>query len=111
MTFEEIQKVIEGMLAVQRDIQEKQLKNTETLDRLSNQQIKIDETLDRLSIKIENLTENVSHLNVISQRHQDRFAQFYGYQQTAETDRLQLLESQRRIESRLDQIEGKLDAR
>ena len=121
MTFEEIQKVIEGMLAVQRDIQEKQIKTTETLNRVSQQQIKTTETLervsqqqiknsetiDRLSIKIENLTENVSNLNIVSQRHQDRFGQFYGYHQSAETERLQLLENQRRLEK----IEDKLDAR
>lgn len=111
MTFEEIQKIIEGMLAVQRDIQEKQIKTTETLDRVSQQQIKNSETINRLSIKIENLTENVSNLNVVSQRHQDRFGQFYGYHQSAETERLQLLENQRRIERRLEKIEDKLDAR
>ena len=34
MTPEEIQQTIEGMLAIQRDIQERQLKNTEAIEQL-----------------------------------------------------------------------------
>ena len=35
MTPEEIQQTIEGMLAVQRDIQERQLRNTEAIEQLN----------------------------------------------------------------------------
>ncbi len=116
MTYEEIQKIIEGMLSVQRDIQENQINSSERLkaidsrlDRMSELQSQTDAKLDRLSVKIDNLTENVSNLNIISQRHEDRFTQFYGYHQAADRDRLNLLESQRRIERRLEKIEDKLD--
>ena len=74
-------------------------------------QRRTDERIDRLSVKIANLTENVSNLNVVSQRFQDRFDRFYGYHQTAETDRYRLFEVQNRIEARLARIEDKLDAR
>ncbi|MEN9520185.1 MAG: hypothetical protein RLZZ381_2773 [Cyanobacteriota bacterium] len=125
MTFEEIQKIIEGMLAVQRNIQDADLRLQEKLDRVAEQQLKSDlkleklaqnqiesdYKLDRLSDKIDNLTENVSNLNIISQRHEDRLTQSYGYHQTAESDRLRLFEVQNRIERRLDRIERKLDAR
>jgi chromosome segregation ATPase len=118
MTFEEIQTVIEGMLAVQRDIQENQINSNERfkdldlrLERITQLQSQTDAKIDRLSAKIDNLTENVSNLNIVSQRHEDRFTQYYGYHQSADSDRLNLLESQRRIERRLDRIEDKLDAR
>jgi hypothetical protein len=50
MTFEEIQKIIEGMLAVQRNIQDADLRLQEKLDRVAEQQLKSDLKLDSHSL-------------------------------------------------------------
>lgn len=118
MTFEEMQAIIQGMLAVQRDLQEGQMKLQEsqkTFDenqkKLLESQAQTDQKIDRLTEKIDNLSDQVGHLNVVSQRHEDRFTQFYGYHQSSESDRLHIRETQNQIVARLDAIEDKLDAR
>ena len=72
MTFEEIQKTLEGMLQIQKDIQMQQLKNHEAISQLTERQ-------DRNDQQIALLTENISNLNIISQRHENRLTQLYGY--------------------------------
>ncbi len=116
MTFEEIQKTLEGMLQVQKDIQMQQLKNQDAIARLTERQAQISTRQDRndqqialLTEKIALLTENISNLNVISQRHENRISNLYGYQMSAETDRLNIMQNLLEIQRRLNNIENKLD--
>ena len=111
MTPEEIQQTIEGMLAVQRDIQEKQLRNTEAIEQLD---IRLNRITQQQEINLQNialLTENISNLNIISQRHENRLTQLYGYQMSADTDKLNIMQNLNDIKRRLNNIENKLDAR
>jgi hypothetical protein len=63
MTPEEIQQTIEGMLSVQRDIQERQLRNTEAIEQLGAR-------IDRVSQQQEINLQAIALLteNIISQR-------------------------------------------
>ena len=103
MTFEEIQKTLEGMLQVQKDIQMQQLKNQDAIAQLTARQ-------DRNDQQIALLTENISNLNIISQRHENRLSNLYGYQMSADTDRLNIMQNLLEIKGRLDNIEDKLNA-
>lgn len=87
MTFEEIQEILNGMLKIQQDIQIQQVKNTDA---------------------ITNLTENIANLNVVSQRHENRLTALYGYQQTADSDRLNIMQGLLDIKKRLNSIEEKI---
>ena len=111
MTPEEIQQTIEGMLAVQRDIQEKQLRNTEAIQQLDIRLNRISQQQEINIQAIALLTENISNLNIISQRHENRLTQLYGYQMSADTDKLNIMQNLNDIKRRLNNIENKLDAR
>ncbi len=77
MTPEQIQEQIEGMLAVQRELQESQL---------------------RQQTQIEALLE-------LSKTHEKRFAQFYGYHQAAAGDQSHLEEEVIDLKMRIKQLE------
>ena len=98
MTFEEMQQIIEGMLRVQRQIQENQLKHDEKI-------AVIDERLARITEKMDNLTENVENLNTISQRHENRLTYLYGYDMQAEANLLDIRQKMLNLERRVGKIE------
>jgi hypothetical protein len=104
MTFEEIQEILNRMLKIQQDIQFQQVKNTDAIARIDKQQEKNIQAISQL-------TENISNLNVVSQRHENRLSQLYGYQQTADSDRLNIMQGVLDIKRRLTSIEEKIDAR
>jgi hypothetical protein len=104
MTFEEIQEILNRMLKIQQDIQFQQVKNTDAIARIDEQQEKNIQAISQL-------TENISNLNVVSQRHENRLSQLYGYQQTADSDRLNIMQGVLDIKRRLTSIEEKIDAR
>ncbi len=117
MTFDEIEKIFEGMLKIQQDIQVQQVKNTETIARIGERQEGIAEQQERITEQqekneraIARLTENVDNLNIVSQRHEDRLTYLYGYQQTADTDRLNIMQGVNDIRRRLNNIEERLNA-
>ena len=118
MTFEEIQKTLEGMLQVQKDIQLQQLKTHEVIAQLTERQDRNDKAIARLTETQEKneqqialLTENISNLNIISQRHENRLTQLYGYQMSADSDRLNIMQNLLEIKMRLNSIEDKLNSR
>ncbi|MUL35335.1 hypothetical protein [Gloeocapsopsis dulcis] len=84
MTSEEIQKAIEGTLAVQRKLQNTQLITRE---------------------EIADLKESTRNLNEISQRHERRIEQLLGYSITGEGDRLDLLQRLMTLERRVSRLE------
>ena len=86
MTPEEIQRTIEGMLAVQRELQNTQLVTRE---------------------EIADLKESTKNLNEISQRHERRIEQLIGYSITGDSDRLDNLERIQQLERRVRKLEEK----
>jgi hypothetical protein len=91
MTPEEIQQTIEGMLAIQRELQ--------------NSQLEFRESLVQLRIDIADLKESTRNLNEISQRHERRIEQLLGYSITGEGDRLDLLQRLMTLERRVSRLE------
>jgi hypothetical protein len=119
MTPEEIRNTIEQMLAVQREIQESQIRNTDHIDRVDLQiqenarQIQENVALIRNDREdIRSLKEDIGTLVVeiskltVDQR--EKFNQFYGYHQSADSDRLNLLERVMKMEREISQIKRQL---
>jgi hypothetical protein len=100
MTPEEIQKTIEGMLAVQRELQEGQLKLQETQQQIQAEQQQLQEgqmqMLDALSRLIE-----------VSNRHERRLEQLIGYSITQESDHLTLTERVIALEQQVKKLQEK----
>ncbi|PSF33165.1 hypothetical protein C7H19_20380 [Aphanothece hegewaldii CCALA 016] len=92
MTGEEIQKTIEQMLAVQKELQESQI-------RLKDQQERERETISIL-------VEEIFKLVALNNQHENRINQLIGYSITEESDRLTLMERLMRVEQRLEQLEN-----
>ena len=126
MTPEEIQSTLEQMLAVQRQIQESQIKNTDNIARLEQQvqengrliqenaqQIQENAALirnDREDIRslkddIRTLVGEIAKLTV-DQR--EKFNQFYDYHQAADSDRLNIVERLIKVEQEILEIKRKL---
>ncbi|MDJ0680125.1 MAG: hypothetical protein QNJ18_09720 [Xenococcaceae cyanobacterium MO_167.B52] len=126
MTPEEIQSTLEQMLAVQRQIQESQIKNTDNIARLeqqvqanaqqiqeNTQQIQENAALirnDREDIRslkddIRTLVGEIAKLTV-DQR--EKFNQFYDYHQAADSDRLNIVERLIKVEQEILEIKRKL---
>lgn len=92
MTPEEIQRMIEGMLAVQKGLQDSQLQFSSNLDTISQD--------------ISELRQSVSDLKEVSQRHERRIEQLLGYSITGESDRLDMVERLMDLEQRINRLEG-----
>ena len=120
MTPEEIQKNIEGMLAVQRELQEGQLKLQETQQQLQaeQQQLQATQKKDRetieqmLSVQRDlqerqmQLLDAVSRLVEVSNRHERRIEQLIGYSITQESDHLTLTERVIALEQQVKKLQG-----
>ncbi|HAG80287.1 MAG TPA: hypothetical protein DCL61_03730 [Cyanobacteria bacterium UBA12227] len=93
MTFEEIQKTIEGMLAVQRDLQESQIRLTEQSQRQQ-------QTLERQQGILDQLAEQ-------SQRQQRILDQLIGYSINQESGQLDLQEQLLALQRRIERLEDR----
>ena len=140
MTPEEIRNTIEQMLAVQRQIQESQLRNTDNIARLEMQveangkliesnakqieanakQIEangelIEENKNLLRESIRSNRENinilVAEISKLTVDQKEKFNQFYGYHQSADSDRLDIMERLIKVEREVAQIKQKLGDR
>ncbi len=119
MTPEEIRNTIEQMLSVQREIQESQIRNTDNIARVDLQiqenarQIQENVALIRNNGEdIRSLKEDIGTLVVeiakltVDQR--EKFNQFYGYHQSADSDRLNIVERLIKMEQEIIQIKRQL---
>ena len=112
MTPEEIKSTIEQMLAVQRQIQESQIKNTDNIARLE-QQVQENakfirsnrEDISSLKDEIRTLVAEIAKLTV-DQR--EKFNQFYGYHQSADSEHLNIIERLIKLEQEIVQIKQQL---
>lgn len=112
MTAEEMQRIIEGMLAVQRELQSSQLKlletttaNAEAIRELRETTTANAEAIRELRLETRDLKESTQQLNEISQRHERRMEQLIGYSITGESDRLDVLGRLQSLERRMRKLE------
>lgn len=126
MTPEEIKNTIEQMLVVQREIQESQVRNTDNIARVD---LQIQENARQIQENARQIQENVALIRndregirslkedigtlvveiaklTVDQR--EKFNQFYGYHQSADSDRLNLLERVMKMEQEITQIKRQL---
>ena len=106
MTFDEMQKIIEGMLVVQRELQESQLefKASQLEFKASQQEFRASqeaqrEVLDELIQKYGDLAEQ-------SIRQKEILDRLIGYSLTNESDHLNLEEKLKALEGRIKRIEN-----
>lgn len=93
MNSEEIQNAIAGMLSVQRELQNTQLRSSQEFAALKD--------------SISELKQSISDLNEISRRHERRIEQLIGYSITGESDRLDILSRILEAERRINRLEKK----
>ena len=102
MTPEEIQRTIEGMLAVQRELQNSQFKLQEESQRQREDFNLLREESQRQREDINVLVQSIGQLLEVSNRHERRIEQLVGYSITSDSDRLdvqqQLLDLAKRVE-------------
>ena len=106
MTPEEIKNTLEQMLAVQRQIQESQIKNTDNIARLEQQVQANTDNIARLEQQVqanreqiqelirsnrEDISTLVREIAKLTVDQREKFNQFYGYHQAADSDRLNIL--------------------
>lgn len=84
MTFDEIQKTIEGMLGVQKELQNSQLRFAESLTELR---------------------ESVADLKEVTQSHERRIEQLIGYSIIGEGERLDVIQRLQNLERRVNRLE------
>ncbi len=119
MTPEEIKSTIEQMLAVQRQIQESQIRNTDNIARLEQQVQENAKLIQENAALIRNDREDISSLKddirtlvaeiaklTVDQR--EKFNQFYGYHQSADSERLNIIERLIKVEQEIAQIKQQL---
>ena len=121
MTFEEIQKTIERMLAVQKELQEGQpmIQEAQARDReqieqmlaltrdLQERQIQLQDAQERERETIGIMVEEMNRLIEVSNRHERRIEQLIGYSITNEGEHLDIEERFRALEARVQRLEGR----
>jgi uncharacterized protein (DUF342 family) len=116
MTPEEIRNTIEQMLAVQRQIQESQIRNTDNIARLELQVQANAELIQAQNRQFQEFTRSnredistlVAEIAKLTVDQREKFNQFYGYHQAADSDRLNLLERLIKVEQEIAQIKQQL---
>jgi chromosome segregation ATPase len=120
MTPEEIQSTIEGMLAVQRELQNSQLKlqeesqrqreNFNLLREESQRQREnfnlLREESQRQREDINVLVQSIGQLLEVSNRHERRIEQLVGYSITSDSDRLDLQQQLLDLTKRVEKLEN-----
>jgi len=113
MTFEEMQNIIEGMLAVQRELQESQLslKESQLEFRASQEEFRASQEAFRASQEaqrdiLHELIQKYGDLAEQSIRQKEILDRLIGYSLTNESDHLNLEEKLRALEARMKRLEN-----
>lgn len=110
MTFEEMQKTIEGMLAVQRQLHESQMQLQESQLELRERQLRFQETQEQdretLRATLQVITEEMNRFIERSNRNERRIEQLIGYSITNESEHLDIEQRFRNLEARLRELEN-----
>ena len=107
MTFEEMQKIIEGMLSVQRELQESQLQLKESQVELKERQLKFEESQETQKFVLDELIHKYGDLAEHSIRQREILDRLIGYSLTNESDHLNLEEKLQALEARIKRFENK----
>ncbi|MGB5769965.1 MAG: hypothetical protein WBM32_08870 [Crocosphaera sp.] len=106
MTFEEIQKTIEGMLAVQRQLQESQMQLHSRQMQLQESQLELREAQEREKETLQVMIEEMNRFIERSNRNERRIEQLIGYSITNESEHLDIEQRFRNLEARLSDLEN-----
>lgn len=106
MTFEEMQKIIEGMLAVQRELQESQLQFKESQLELKESQEEFRASQEAQRDVLNELIQKYGDLAEQSIRQKEILDRLIGYSLTNESDHLNLEEKLQALEARIKRIEN-----
>ena len=107
MTFEEMQKIIEGMLSVQRELQDSQLKLKESQFELKERQLKFEESQEAQKFVLDELIQKYGDLAEHSIRQREILDRLIGYSLTNESEHLNLEEKLQALETRIKRFEEK----
>ena len=107
MTFEEMQKIIEGMLSVQRELQDSQLKLKESQLELKERQLKFEESQEAQKAVLDELIQKYGDLAEHSIRQREILDRLIGYSLTNESEHLNLEEKLQALETRIKRFEEK----
>ncbi|NET61806.1 MAG: hypothetical protein F6K47_38515 [Symploca sp. SIO2E6] len=99
MTFEEMQKIIERMLSVQRELQESQLE-------LKERQLKFEESQENQKFVLDELIHKYGDLAEHSIRQREILDRLIGYSLTNESDHLNLEEKLQALDARIKRFEN-----
>lgn len=105
MTFEEMQKIIEGMLAVQRDLQESQLQFKESQLELKERQLNFAKSQETQKQVLDELVQRYGDLAQQSIRQKEILDQLIGYSLTNESEHLNLEEKLQALDARMKRLE------
>ena len=123
MTPEEIRNTIEQMLAVQRQIQENQIRNTDNIARL---ELQVQANAQQIQANAQQIQENAQQIQELTRSNREdiktlvieiakltvdqkeKFDQFYGYHQSSDSERLDIVERLIKVEQEVAQIKRKL---
>ncbi len=105
MTFEEIQQMLELLLAVQREIQESQLRNREDINLLIEQSRQSREDINLLIEQSRQSREDINLLIEQSRQQNKNIERLIGYSITVESDHLDLEERFATLERRVKKLE------
>jgi hypothetical protein len=106
MSPEEIQRTIEGMLAIQRELQNSQFKLQEESQRQREDFNLLREESQRQREDIKILVQSIEQLLEVSNRHERRTEQLLGYSITSESDRLDLQQQLLDLRKRVERLEN-----
>ena len=120
MTPEEVEKTIQQMLAIQRQIQETQLNAEQKISDLSDKVEGLSDNVAGLFDLVEGLSNNISGLYEISKTHSEaiaalienskqqdrRLEQLIGYSITAASERLDMAERMRIMENKVKKLQN-----
>lgn len=106
MTFEEFQSEIERMLAVQRSLQESQLRLQSNLEQMQANLALIDNKIERVADNHLQAEVRMNRLEASIERHERLIDRLIGYSLTNETDHLNLEERMMQLEQRMREIRG-----
>lgn len=106
MTPEEIEKTIEQMLGIQRQIQESQLNAEQKISDLSDQVAGLSDQVAGLYEVSKTHNEAIGALIENSKQQDRRLEQLIGYSITAESDRLDLEERMRILERKVKKLQN-----
>ena len=106
MTLEEMQQIIEGMLAVQRQLQESQLEFKQSQIEFKQSQIEFKQSQEAQKFVLEELIQRYGDLAEQSIRQKEILDRLIGYSISNESEHLNLEEKLQLLETRIKRLEN-----